>query len=159
MACEQRRLRRRCARDAQDDARAPRRAHLAACASRSGMARARRSAGTRDLTDERSGPVEQIESEAQRVTPPAQVPIAPPANALEERRRVWILRLLARVTLDRAAVFPFVFVPFIERGGRRVHRDETGVDADANITAVVEKLAFAAVEQSQVFRGRLLAPK
>src|SRR5437879_3455221 len=111
------------------------------------MARRSRSAGATGLTDERSGPVKQIKSESQRLAPPTQIAVAPAVHALEERRRVGILRLLARVALDRAAVLPFVFVPFVERRRRRVHRNEGGVDAGANIAAMIHELAFAAVQQ------------
>ena len=71
------------------------------------------------------------------------------------RRHVRVLRLLARVALDRAAVLPFVLVPLVLRRGRRVHRHEAGVDAGLHVAAMVEELVLGAAQQRQVFGWRL----
>ena len=103
-------------------------------------------------------PVKQVDGEAQRVAPPAHVGIAPLADALEHRGHVGVFRLLARVALDRPAVLPFVLVPLVLVGGRRVHRDEPGVDARLHVAAVVEEFAVLGAQHGEVVRMRARAP-
>ena len=71
---------------------------------------------------------------------------------------VGILRLLARVALDRPAVLPLVLVPLVRVRRGRVHRDEPGVDAGLHVAAVIEELAVIGAEDREVIGMRARAP-
>ena len=75
---------------------------------------------------------------------------APAPDALEHRRNVRIVRLLARVALDRARVFPLVLVPLVVASGDRVQRHEPGVDARLHVAAVVVELAGIAAALAEL---------
>src|SRR5216683_274789 len=69
-----------------------------------------------------------------------------------------IVGLLDGVTLDRAAVFPFVFVPFVDRGDTRVQGNESGVDSRLHVAAMVAEFVLARVQMRQVPGRRRLCP-
>ena len=58
-------------------------------------------------------------------------------------RHVGIVGLLARVALDRPAILPLVLVPLVARRRRRVHRDQSRVDAGLHVACVIRGTASA----------------
>src|SRR5271170_4447852 len=103
--------------------------------------------------------MEQVHAKSQRLAPPAQVGVAPATDALEHRRNVGVGRLLESIALDRAAVFPFVFVPFVRGRDRRVQRDQSGVDPRLHVAAMVTKLVRRSFQMCQILRARWLGPE
>src|SRR6266498_3541830 len=102
--------------------------------------------------------MEQVDAEAQRIATPAQVAVAPAADPLEHRGNVGVSRLLKGVALDRAAVLPFVFVPFVGRRDKRVQRDQPGVGAGLNVAAMIAELVIARFQMRKISRRRRLHP-
>lgn len=103
--------------------------------------------------------MEQIDAEAQCVAAPAQVSVAPAANTFEHRRNVRVGRLFEGVALDRAAVLPFVFVPFVSRGDDRMQRHQAGIDACLDVAPMVEKFIRDRLQMRQVVHRRRLGPE
>src|SRR5208283_50691 len=103
--------------------------------------------------------MEQVCAEAQRLAAPAQVRVAPATNALEHRRNVGVCRLLERIALDRAAVFPFVFVPFVRGRDNRMQGDQSDIDTRLDIAAMVTKLVRGGLQMCQILRRRWLGPE
>src|SRR5262249_55485849 len=105
-----------------------------------------------------AGTVKEIDAEAERVAPPAQIRVAPAAAALQHFGNVGIVGLLARGALDRARGFPLVVRPFVERSRHRVQGNQARIDARLNVAAMVDVLGVGAAEEGNVFGGWLLLP-
>src|SRR6266404_6220526 len=102
--------------------------------------------------------MEQIDAEAQRLAAPVQVAVAPAADSLEHRRNVGVFRSLEGVAFDRAAVLPFVFVPFVGRRDKRMERDQAGFDAGVDVAAMIAELVIGRIQMRKIFRRRRLQP-
>src|SRR6266581_7643862 len=103
-------------------------------------------------------PMEEVDAEAQRIAAPVQVAVAPAADPFEHRGNVGVSRLLERVALDRAAVLPFVFVPFVRRRDKRMQGNQPGIDTGLDIAAMIAELVSRLLQMRKIFRRRRLHP-
>src|SRR5271167_1659642 len=100
------------------------------------------------------GAMEQVRAEAQRLATPAQVGIAPAADALEHRRNVEVSRLLEGIAFDRAALNPFVFVPLVCGRDERVQWNQPSVDPRLYVAPMITTLVLRSLKMCQIRRGR-----